>query len=393
MKQRLKDIGVMIKNDRKAKAIAGGVVAFVLLWFYLQSNEGKRTHRAVAQNKGQAQVGTGSMGSKEAYDDIIQRFNSELKDTQSAIQEIKQSNDETKKTIQDYEARSAEIFKKILERMSDVEAGASTQQASYSGASPVDVPGDENAAAMAGGSEELEPFGGLDDVAPAPPAPPVRNKVAVIGIGDSVRVKLLAGVNAPTDGTPYPVVFKLNDDVTGPDGSRLPLGEARLLAAAQGSLTDSRALFRLTDLSIRLPDGQRRMYKVDGWVVGEDGIRGMSGQLIDPIGKVIGGAVVVGGMEGAANALARTQITDTITSDGGINSAFTGNVGEYAAAKALAGGANTWSDIIKDRLDQMVPHVEVLSGREATAVFAKSVAIDGLFETLGDSESIYASLD
>ena len=109
-----------------------------------------------------------------------------------------------------------------------------------------------------------------------------------------MRVKLLAGVNAPTDGTPYPVVLKLLGNVMGPDGNTIPLGEARLIAAAQGSLTDSRVLFRLTRLSIRLPNGRRKEFAIDGWVVGEDGIRGMSGVLIDPIGKAIGGAAMAG---------------------------------------------------------------------------------------------------
>jgi conjugal transfer pilus assembly protein TraB len=213
--------------------------------------------------------------------------------------------------------------------------------------------------------------------------------------GDSVRIKMLAGVNAPTDGTPYPVVLKLIGDVTGPDGNSVPLGEARLIAAAQGSLTDSRVLLRLTRLSIRLPNGRRKEFAVDGWVVGEDGIRGMEGVLIDPIGKAIAGAGMAGGLAGLGNGIAMAS-RDTLTySSGAQNSTIdTSKLPQYAGGIAMASAATEWQQIIKDRVSQLVPVVQVLSGREATAVFSQSLAIPDLLEQVDEDPSVvYASLD
>jgi conjugal transfer pilus assembly protein TraB len=239
--------------------------------------------------------------------------------------------------------------------------------------------------------EGMESFGN-ETVDAAPPPPPAPAKIAYIGAGDSVRVKLLAGVNAPTDGTPYPVVFSLDGNVSGPDGSALPLGEARLVAAAQGSLTDARALFRLTDLSVRLPNGRRKVYKVDGWVVGEDGVRGMQGILIDPIGKAIGGGMISGAFQGYGRAVRDSQIQ--IRNDNrGSTEIVNGDLGKFALGAAVSGGSNEWSSIIKDRLSQMVPQVQVLSGREATAIFSKSISVDGLFEALDEEETSPSSLD
>ena len=206
------------------------------------------------------------------------------------------------------------------------------------------------------------------------------------GAGDSVRLKLLAGVRAPTDGTPYPVVFKLVGDVYGPDGTALPLGEARLVAAAQGSLVDSRVLYRLSSLNIRLPSGRNDVLPVDGWVVGEDGIRGMEGVLIDPFGKAIGATGFAGGLAAFGNAVATNQTTTNTNVYGGTTSTVTGDDLTYAAGRALGGAANTYSDLIKERLRLLVPHVEVLSGREATAVFSKSFTIKGLFEEIDSDE-------
>jgi conjugal transfer pilus assembly protein TraB len=213
--------------------------------------------------------------------------------------------------------------------------------------------------------------------------------------GDSVRVKLLAGVNAPTDGTPYPVVLKLLGDVIGPDGNTIPLGEGRLIAAAQGSLTDARALLRITRLSIRLPNGRRKEFAVDGWIVGEDGIRGMEGVLIDPIGKAIVGAGIAGGLSGFGQAMRAANTQTQMFSNGGVNqSVDPGAIPQYAAGVAVSGAANEWQQIIRERIRTLVPVVQVLSGREATAVFSQSLAIPDLLEQVDQDPSVvYTSLD
>lgn len=388
MKQKIRDYFVLLQNDRKTQLITG-VAVVMLVAFFLNSPPERQPQR-----KPQAtQLGTGGTGSKEAYEDLLNAFSRDLQITQEELKKVRQELKDKDKSFSEYDAKTAAIFTKILERMNAGDTGATS--AAYGSFAPIEVDGSTatgSNAALAPMTQELEPFG-LTTAEPLPPPPPPRAKSAFVAVGDSVRIKLLAGVNAPTDGTPYPVVFKLDDDVTGPDGSRLPLGEARLIAAAQGSLSDSRALFRLTDLSIRLPDGQRRTYKVDGWVVGEDGIRGMKGRLIDYLGKALGAAGAIGAAEGASRALQSSRSTSFLGNDGGITSLNTGDTTEFIAAGALSGGLGQWGDIIKERIDQLVPHVEVLSGREATAVFAKSVVIDGLYEAMEDDSTAFGSLD
>jgi hypothetical protein len=295
--------------------------------------------------------------------------------------------------MQEYEATTAEIFKKILERLAEVQNTQTSGQGPA--AAPKSIDAVSGADLMGASPSELEPIGGAD-IASAPPAQPVRPKLAALMPGDSVRIKLLAGVNAPTDGTPYPVVLKLISDVMGPDGNSVPLGEARIIAAAQGSLTDSRVLFRLTRLSIRLPNGKRKEFPVDGWIVGEDGIRGLEGVLIDPIGKAIVGAGMAGGLAGLGQGIAAANVQNRVYSNGSqYSSVNQGDVGKYAGGVALASTANEWQAIIKDRLSQLVPVVQVLSGREATAVFSQSVAIPELLEQLDEENPsvVYASLD
>jgi hypothetical protein len=295
--------------------------------------------------------------------------------------------------MQEYEATTAEIFKKILERLEQVQSTTATQSVTSTG--PQDLGGITDTAPVSVNTDELERIEEEPAVAVQPPPQPAKQRLAAIMPGDSVRVKLLAGVNAPTDGTPYPVVLKLISDVVGPDGNTIPLGEARLIAAAQGSLTDSRALLRITRLSIRLPNGRRKEFAVDGWIVGEDGIRGMEGVLIDPIGKAIVGAGMAGGLSGFGQAMRAANTQNTIYGNGTSQQTVDSSaIPEYAAGTALSGAANEWQQIIRDRIRILVPVVQVLSGREATAVFSQSLAIPDLLDQVDqDPTVVYTSMD
>lgn len=373
MKQKLKDLQLILQSSRKAKVLVFlGLLCLIYLFFGSGPSQRVRVTKG-----GEKKSQTSLVPSRENTEDIITRFGADVDLLKKQNEEARKDLMEQREQLTAYEQRTAEILKKMLERMSEQQA---PEQQPVAAVDMGDPQVDQQPA-----EDSLEPFG-LDEPEIAPPSPPAPKKVAFVGAGDSVRIKLLAGVNAPTDGTPYPVVFKLISDVYGPDGSTLPLGEARLIAAAQGSLTDSRALFRLTTLNIQLPSGERKVYDVDGWVVGEDGIRGMQGLLIDPIGKAIGGAVMSGTIAGIGQGLAAGNTQIRADPNGGVTTVVSGDLGEYAAGKGLAAGASEWSGIIRDRLSQMTPVVQVLSGREGTAVFARSLPVEGLIEALEDIE-------
>jgi hypothetical protein len=387
MLQKLKDLKMALAGSRKAQVIAAAAVV-VLISYFVMSGPTKRQRLVKPVQQKQEDIGRSK--ADEASNDVLMAFQAELEKVKKSNEIAQREAEILRKQQTEYEQRTAEILRKMLDKM---QQNSQNQGGGSSVPAPVELGEDGKAPVEGREAAELESFGNFKDAEVAPPPLPNSKKIAYIGAGDSVRVKLLAGVNAPTDGTPYPVVFKLVGDVIGPDNSLLPLGEARLIAAAQGSLTDSRALFRLTSVNLRLPNGQRKVMSVDGWIVGEDGIRGMQGVLIDPIGKAIGGAGFAAGLQAAAQGVrvARTRVrTDQL---GGINEQVTGNIGEFAAASSVAGAGREWSSIIRERLNDMVPVVQVLSGREGTAVFARSLQISDLFEQLEDGESVEPALD
>ena len=386
MKQFLRDLPLRLKSDRKTQLIAVVVVGCVMYLALAPQNP-----RRIAKPKPEAVASHNDPN--ERWTDLIERFNGQLNQLTTQSTALREDLDSQKKAMQEYEATTAESFKKILERLAEVQNNSGSQP--VAAGNPQSI-GEMSAPDLVGAqSDELEGLG-APEVAAAPPALPVKPKLAALMPGDSVRVKLLAGVNAPTDGTPYPVVLKLVSDVLGPDGNSVPLGEARIIAAAQGSLTDARVLFRLTRLSLRLPNGKRKEFPIDGWIVGEDGIRGLEGVLIDPIGKAIVGAGMAGGLAGLGQGIAAANVQNRTYSNGNTQSSVNANdVPAYAGGVALSSAATEWQQIIRDRLAQLVPVVQVLSGREATAVFSQSLAIPELLEQLDEEEPavVFTSLD
>ncbi|RMG44033.1 MAG: hypothetical protein D6719_02625 [Candidatus Dadabacteria bacterium] len=408
IKQKLQDFQLLIKEDRKTQVIVGGVVLFFLVWMIMPNPRPHRRpitklHQTIPENPD-----SGAMGAEEAYKDLITAFSKQLEQLNEQTKKQQQELQENRENMKQYEARTAEIFKKILERIEETEAAPAGYmppgEDNYNPGEPVDWqdPSQEPAASYGGDvppafdENALDTFGSLEDQEPVPPAPPEPGRVVYIGPGDSVRFKLLAGVDAPTDGTPYPVVLKTIGPIKGPDGSTLPVGEAHIMAAAQGSIANARALFRLTTMSIRLPNsGRRKTVSIDGWVVGEDGIRGMEGILIDPLGKAIAGTMMVGGLGALGDGIAKSQSRQTAGFDGTVVENLTGNVPVYTAGKMLASGAESWANLLKERLKNMPAHVRIYSGREATAVFSKPVTIPDLYDELEDEDSgvVFTSLD
>ncbi len=385
MSQMLKDLGLRLKSDRKTQVVAALVCVAGL--FLLFSDNTQRRGRPPKKDQ---QTTAGAGDHDERWTDLVARFDGQLKSQAQTLSSLQADQAAQMKKMEEFENTTAEIFQKILERISSIEQAPAGQNAV---AGPKDVPDISGPEIVAADPEELTSFAS-DSVPVQPPPAPAKPKLAAIMPGDSVRVKLLAGVNAPTDGTPYPVVLKLLGNVMGPDGNTIPLGEARLIAAAQGSLTDSRVLFRLTRLSIRLSTGRRKEFAVDGWIVGEDGIRGMSGVLIDPIGKAIGGAAMAGGLAGLGQAVAAANQQNYIYGNG-TSSISVDDASKYAGGVALSSAAEQWQLLIRDRVSQLVPVVQVLSNREATAVFSQSLAIPDLLESLDDENPsvVYTSLD
>lgn len=381
MKQKIEDLKLLVKNDKRVMAAGAFIIAVLFIWV-LTDQQGPRRIRQ-PEDKPSKQ----GMGSEEQYGDLITAFKEQMDQAKNEQAENKAVIARIKNELDENKQRTAGIFESLVDRVDQLSREIDLIANSLNKNTP-DLP--VKAQNQEEGPDELEKIAEEEQPLPPPPEPPRPTLVSVIAPGDFVDVELLTGVNAPVDGTPYPVVFKLNGPVTGPDGSSLDLGEARLIAAAQGSEVDSRALFRLSTMAMRHPSGRRDVIKVDGWIVGEDGIRGMTGRLIDKLGRLI---LATAGVSFAA------ALGDRLTGNSNGNYDNDRQPGfyadpqdfDYAAASALTDASNRLGKLLLDRYESFVPVVEVLSSREAVAIFSQQAEVNILEEEQDYQGGVYAA--
>ncbi len=395
MKQKIDDLKLILKTDRKIWFGALFLLAAVAIWA-LSSGETIPPPSAVERPALPVLTGATTVAT-DSYGDLISAFRQNVEQVQQDNKTNKASIDRLTNDFREYREQSKGVFENLVDKIEQMnkEIGDMSTQMQQRG--PVDTTG------AAGGTgpngEPVAPQNELEQIGfevPTVPPPPIHLepiRAAVISPGDSARAILLTGVNAPVDGTPYPVVLKLVGPITGPDGSSVDIGEARLIAAAVGSETDGRALFRLTSLAMRAKDGRRIVLRVDGGVVGEDGIRGMKGKLIDKLGKLIAATGTVGFSAALGESLmAHNSLSNDGGSDGGIT-VVSGDL-NYAAANALSEASSKLNEVLIDRYEKLVPVVEILSGRDAAIVFSQATEIQLIDEDESD-EGMYrtAALD
>lgn len=392
MKQKIDDLKLILKTDRKIWAGAGFLVVALLIWM-LKSDE--TIQQPTSMEREPLPVATvASTVATDSYGDLIAAFRSNVDQVQQENKTNKASIDRLTNDFREYREQSKGLFENFVDKIEQLntEVGNLSTQLQQRQTENAAAPGQPGSNEPAQQENALEAIGFEVPTVPPPPVKLEPIRASVISPGDSAKAILLTGVNAPVDGTPYPVVLKIVGPITGPDGSSVDIGEARLIAAATGSETDGRALFRLTSLAMRAKDGRRIVLKVDGWVVGEDGIRGMKGKLIDKLGKLIAAAGTVGFTAAMGESLTNNNQLENNNDSGGLT-IVSGDL-NYATANALSDASSKLNQVLMDRYEKLVPVVEILSGRDAAIVFSQPVEIQLIDEDEAD-EGLYhtAALD
>jgi Bacterial conjugation TrbI-like protein len=369
MKQNLEDIKTLLKSDKRVMALAGFVGAVLVIWL-LTGSPSRGSQGARARLTPEVTPSKQGSESQEQYGDLIIAFQNDIEQAKKDREETKSVLTRTQQELTEYKGRINGVFETLVDKFEqlarEVDNLASTVNKIQETPAPLPISPTEE-------SSGLDRFGEDQSTDIAPPPPELPPRVSVIAPGDSVSVRLLTGVNAPVDGTPYPVIFELAGAITGPDGAALDIGSARIVAAAQGSESDGRALFRMTQLAIKHPSGRRSVVEVDGWIVGEDGIRGMSGKLIDKLGRLILTTAWVSGLSALGESLDGRRVgIDRNSSPLSVDS----RQFEVATASALTDASNRLGQALLNRYESLVPVVEILPNREVVAIFSKPAEIE-----------------
>jgi hypothetical protein len=235
---------------------------------------------------------------------------------------------------------------------------------------------------------------------PPPPAPRFRTfefdkrkgRSLHLPAGSFGEATLLTGVYAPISGEPLPVLLKLDAALIGPQRSRVPLRDAFLVGKAQGDANSKRAVVQLELLSAIRPDGTPVEVKTNGWATDDDGIQGLRGDYVWRADEVLALASLTGALSGGAEALAQRETVAQVTPLGGTQSAVTGDPLRFAGFKSMGSAFSRLSDMVSQRLNEIVPAIHVPNARTVTVAFINGVTLDG-YEVTGPGAAAFSGLD
>jgi conjugal transfer pilus assembly protein TraB len=190
------------------------------------------------------------------------------------------------------------------------------------------------------------------------------------------RAFMITGAYAPAfsagDEEPLPVLLQAegniliaNDDVENVD-------RCLLIGSAKGNMNSKTADIRLVKISCSLNEGKQMIEgKIAGWVIGENGIPGVPGELLHKNGAWLAQTFVAGFMQTFSDALANTGTTQIAfggtTSNGGSANIPLGNAVSDNAAAAVGGGLSSvfgqLGEYYLKMAEQIFPVIEVKAGR------------------------------
>ncbi|MEO0762403.1 MAG: TraB/VirB10 family protein, partial [Pseudomonadota bacterium] len=170
---------------------------------------------------------------------------------------------------------------------------------------------------------------------------------------------LLNGLDAPggssASSNPMPVVVRLKHEAILPNRFSANVRECFALLSSFGDLSSERAQFRGEQLSCVLRDGTVIQKPLKAYGVGEDGKVGSRGRVVTRQGQLIANAILVGALEGVANAFDDTSFISV------------GAAGGSDVGSAIGGGFSGAFDRIADwyltQADKLVPVIEIDAGR------------------------------
>lgn len=192
---------------------------------------------------------------------------------------------------------------------------------------------------------------------------------------------IAANTSLNSQSDPQPAMVRITNKGILPRGFRSDIKEAVIIAACYGDISSERANCRLNKLMLVERNGEVLTRKVEGWLIGDDGIPGVKGKVIDRAGEVVRGAFWAGLMSGMASYFKATaqQPMFSLTGGGaGINAIETKQSPEKEMLRASgANGVGTALEKIADfalkRAEQMQPVIIVNPGRSVDVVFKEDV--------------------
>ena len=204
------------------------------------------------------------------------------------------------------------------------------------------------------------------------PQKPSHRPSTYVPAGTFVRGVLLEGAdaNAAVNGqsSTAPILVRLLDRGTLPNGHRSRLKGCFVLASLYGDISSERGEARLTTLSCTFKDGRILERRVQGHIAfaGKEGIKGTPVMRND---KILMMAGVSGALSGVGSALQQGLQTQSISPLGVTNTIPPGKVFASGAYGGATTALNQLARYYISRAEQYHPVIEIGPGTVATVIF------------------------
>jgi hypothetical protein len=189
---------------------------------------------------------------------------------------------------------------------------------------------------------------------------------------------------------PYPFKIVFSDDTLAASGWRVPHLRQMIVAGfTEGDLNLLSVRGWVTSLSFIFDDG--RVFNTTsnnndighfdksnalGYLSDEHGNPFFQGKLISNAPSYLAGNVALGATQGAANAYAQSQTTNSTSLLGSTTSIVTGSVGKFVLGQSGVNAANQVQQWWHDREENSFDAIYVPSGEKIVVNFAKEIDID-----------------
>ncbi len=187
---------------------------------------------------------------------------------------------------------------------------------------------------------------------------------------------MITGAYAPAfdsgEEEPLPVLLQAEGDILIANDDSQTVDKCFFIGTAKGNMNSQTADIRLVKLSCSVADGSKKIEgNISGWVIGENGIPGVQGELLHKNGAWLSKTFVAGFLQTFASAFGNTDTTDIYIGDSGNNNnnknAKLGTSVSNNAQSAAAGGLSTvfgkLGDYYIKMAEQIFPVIEVKGGR------------------------------
>jgi len=207
----------------------------------------------------------------------------------------------------------------------------------------------------------------------------VKKEYLKLPDGSIVSGTVVTGIYAPvTSGQWLPTLINVDEAFYGPNDTRVPLKNCKVLAKAQGDYVTQRAYIDVYRLSCVLPNGQAVSFKIKGYIAdNKDSALGVHGKLISVTGRYIAGSFLTAFLQGLSSALSQSETSTTITSTGASVTNVTGNTARYAGFAGSSAAFGKLAAYYQGKLDKLIDMIYVPSGRRVWIVIQKGTVIKG----------------